>query len=367
MERAHLCVSSPVVVDGERLAMVIMFDPKEANEVIAFTMRFMAGTFVAMLAVGLLLSVRISKGIASPLQRLAEEAEEIGKGNLDRRIDVEAGGTVGVLADSFNSMVASLNEHIDELRETTAAKQTLETEVAVAADLQRSMLPKRTPQRPELDLAAHTRPARVVGGDLYDFVEHPGGRLGLAIADASGKGLSAALYLAQCRSVLRTLALGSASAETVVRRGNEIILSTCECEGRFLTFLYAMYDPGTHAFSFVNAGHMAPLVVRKGRLLADFQDEGTLPLAIQPDIDTTEHTVQLEHGDLVVLYSDGITDTGNEAGELFGVERLVEVVESCWGCSSRETIRRIREATVAFAAGAEPADDFTLVVLHITG
>jgi sigma-B regulation protein RsbU (phosphoserine phosphatase) len=320
-----------------------------------------------MLAVGLLLSVRISKGIASPLQRLAEEAEEIGKGNLDRRIDVEAGGTVGVLADSFNSMVASLNEHIDELRETTAAKQTLETEVAVAADLQRSMLPKRTPQRPELDLAAHTRPARVVGGDLYDFVERPGGCLGLAIADASGKGLSAALYLAQCRSVLRTLALGSASAETVVRRGNEIILSTCECEGRFLTFLYAMYDPGTHVFSFVNAGHMAPLVVREGRLLADLQDEGTLPMGIQPDIDTTEHTVQLEHGDLVVLYSDGITDTQREGGDLFGIERLVGVVESCWGCSSRETIRRIRKATVDFAAGAEQADDLTLVVLRITG
>jgi len=274
---------------------------------------------------------------------------------------------VRLLADSFNSMVVSLNEHIDELREATAAKQSLETEVAVAADLQRSMLPKRTPQRPELDLAAHTRPARVVGGDLYDFVERPGGRLGIAIADASGKGLPAALYLSQCRSVLRTLALESDSAETVVKRGNEIILSTCECEGRFLTFLYAMYDPGTHEFSFVNAGHMAPLVVRKGHLLADFRDEGTLPMAIQLDIDTTELTVQLEHGDVVVLYTDGVTDARNEAGEFFGLERLIEVVESSWGCSSREIIRRIRQSTVAFAGDAEPADDLTLVVLHVTG
>ena len=122
-----------------------------------------------------MLSLRVTHHFADPIQELAVEAAEIGKGRLDRRIDVKAGGEVGMLAETFNEMVTSLREHIEELRRATAAKERLDTEMRVAADVQRDMLPKEIPAPPGVEISAYTRPAYAVGGDFYDLIELPAG------------------------------------------------------------------------------------------------------------------------------------------------------------------------------------------------
>ena len=180
----YLIVASPFQYESGIRALLLTFDAGPVAATVRQALGFGALVTGGLLVLGIYFAFQFSRRIAEPVQTLAAEAAEIGQGNLDRRVDVKAGGELEVLSNAFNQMVTSLKAHTEELRRATAAKQSLETEMRVAANVQSTMLPRDLPKVQGLPVFASTEPARIVGGDFYDFVEIPDGRLAFAIGDA---------------------------------------------------------------------------------------------------------------------------------------------------------------------------------------
>jgi len=246
-----------------------------------------------------------------------------------------------------------------------AQRERLNRELEIAKEVQERLFPQRFPVIAGLDYCGRCRPAREVGGDYYDFLELPQGKLGIAIGDVSGKGIGAALLMASLEASLRGLAsLGNDLAE-LIKRVNRIIYESSSAN-RYATLFYAEYDPGARRLSYVNAGHNAPVVLRKSkaghqvfRLETGGTVVGLLAQSYQQD------SFSLMPGDLVVLFTDGVSESMNGREEEWGEARLIELAKTCDGLPASEAMGRIFAAAEAFAAGASQHDDMTLVVLRV--
>jgi phosphoserine phosphatase RsbU/P len=246
-----------------------------------------------------------------------------------------------------------------------AQRERLNRELEIARDVQEHLFPQRLPPAPGLDYCGQCRPAREVGGDYYDFLELPGGRLGIAIGDVSGKGVGAALMMAGLEASLRALASVVQDPADLMGRVNSL-LCQASAANRYATLFYADYHPGTHRLTYVNAGHNPPLVLRNCggacqvlRLETGGSVIGLLPQRYQQGM------FAHEAGDLVVLFTDGVSESMNVRNEEWGEQRLIELAKTCHGLPALECMRRILAAALAFAAGAPQHDDMTLVVLRV--
>ncbi len=362
----HMMVFLPVEGDLGPMMFAACFDATGTNAAIGRMRLRMAAVAVAILGLGVFVASRIAGGIASPLQQLTDEAAAIGKGDLHRRIEVEGCCEVRVLADAFNGMVDSLNVHIEQLQETTAAKERLEHELRIAAQVQRAMLPEAMPERPGLDIWAVMEPAHSVGGDFYDVCDLPGGRLGFTIGDVSGKGLPAALLASQSISVGRALSGQGLTMGEMMSRSNGVIFRSAEERGMFVTMIGCRYDPAAHVLQMANAGHPPPVLCRPGQAPVPLALEGSPPLGILPELSATELTAPLEVGDVVTFYTDGVTEAMNADGDLFGLERLYECLADVAGQAARQVVERVRAAVSDFVGAGEQSDDLTLLVLRGT-
>jgi sigma-B regulation protein RsbU (phosphoserine phosphatase) len=248
-----------------------------------------------------------------------------------------------------------------------AQRERLNRELEIAREVQEHLFPQRLPSVPGLDYSGRCRPAREVGGDYYDFLELPGGKLGIAIGDVSGKGVGAALMMASLEAMLRGLASVLDDLTDLMSRVNSLI-SQASSANRYATLFYAQYDPQSRQLSYVNAGHNPPVVVRKsGRAIRVFRLETGGPV-----IGLLRHHYQqelfgLEPGDLVVLFTDGISESMNAREEEWGEDRLIELAKRSLGLPAFEVMTRILADAEAFAAGASQHDDMTLVVLRVLG
>ncbi|MDV4341786.1 SpoIIE family protein phosphatase [Methanoculleus sp. YWC-01] len=237
-------------------------------------------------------------------------------------------------------------------------------ELRIAHDIQMSFLPERLPAVPGFELAALSVPAKEVGGDFYDAIPLPGGRTAFVIADVSGKGVPAALFMALSRTVLRANSLVPRSARDAIREANMLIAEDAK-SGMFVTLFYAAADPANKTLTYVNAGHNPPLLFRSGggrpvRL------KGTgIILGVMPEAEYGEETVALESGDLLLLYTDGITEAINPDEEQFGEERLIETVTGSLDRPSTEIVDRVRDAVMEFSGDEPQFDDLTLMVLRV--
>jgi len=246
-----------------------------------------------------------------------------------------------------------------------AQRERLNRELEIAREVQEHLFPQRLPKVQGLDYSGHCRPAREVGGDYYDFLELPNGRLGIAIGDVSGKGVGAALMMASLEASLRALAPVIEDAAELIDRVNTLV-DQASSANLFATLFYAEYDPGTRRLSYVNAGHNPPAVLRKC-------GESYQALRLEtggPVVGLLRHHYELgvfshEPGDLVVLFTDGVSESMNSRYEEWGEERLIELAKTCHGLPSVDGLKRILAAAQAFAAGAAQHDDMTLVVLRV--
>lgn len=237
-------------------------------------------------------------------------------------------------------------------------------ELKIAHDIQMSFLPDRLPEVPGFELAALSVPAKEVGGDFYDAIPLPGGQTALVIADVSGKGVPAALFMALSRTVLRANALVPRSARDAVREANMLIAEDAK-SGMFVTLFYAVADPANRTLTYVNAGHNPPLLFRPGGGRPVGLKGTGIILGVMPEADYGEETVALESGDLVLLYTDGITEAINPDEEQFGEERLIETVTGCLDRPSAEIVDRVRDAVMEFSGDEPQFDDLTLMVLRV--
>ncbi|MBX3082844.1 MAG: SpoIIE family protein phosphatase [Anaerolineae bacterium] len=249
------------------------------------------------------------------------------------------------------------------LHEEALARQKLEEELLLSQRIQRSMLPRTTPSIDQWRFAAEYQSARQVGGDFYDFFRLPGdpNTLCIVIADVSDKGVPAALFMAQCRTMIRTTTTNFGSPALILHKANALIQQDGESD-MFLTCFYAMLDTLTGQLTFANAGHNYPLWWHEGEL-HELHARGML-LGMIEDITLTEATIQIDRGDLILFYTDGVTEAMNEHEELFGEERLRELLGAHLHDTVEEIQAAITNALAEFVGDAPRSDDVTFVVLQ---
>jgi len=239
--------------------------------------------------------------------------------------------------------------------------QKMREEIRLASRIQTDLLPKEQPRIPGYDIAGKSVPAEVVGGDYFDFIPVDERRTALCLGDVSGKGLPASLLMANLQATLRGQTPFADSARDCIRRCNKLLYQSTSSE-KFVTLFYGILDREHHALSFTNAGHENPFLLSEGGM-ADRLTEGGVVLSILEEFPYQEATVSLRPGDVLVMFSDGITEAINPAQELFGEARLAAVIAEHRNAAASELIDRIIGAVRAYAATAAQTDDMTLLVL----
>jgi serine phosphatase RsbU (regulator of sigma subunit) len=257
--------------------------------------------------------------------------------------------------------VAAVKIENARLFEHALAAETMKQELEKAAEIQNHLLPQEGPSIPGFQLEGSSRPCHAVGGDYYDFVPLPGGRYAFAVGDVAGKGMPAALIMCSLQASLHALIEQDLSPAETTARLNRLLCGKLPVN-RFVTLFYGVIDPATRTLTYTNAGHNPPAVLRSGGGLEHLSPCGP-PLGF---VDTSTYAAQavvLEPNDLLVCYSDGITEAADPAGVDFGEQRLIDIVRADSGATSDDVVGRVFDAIDSHHAGTTPADDLTLVVL----
>ena len=257
--------------------------------------------------------------------------------------------------------VAAVKIENARLFEQSVAKELLDQEIQKAAEIQNHLLPTDGPPIPGYDVFGTSLMCRAVGGDYYDYLPLEEGRLGVALGDVAGKGLPAALLMACLQASLRALSELGLPPDDMLTRLNRLLCRTVP-ENRFVTFFYAMLEPATHTLTYVNAGQNPPYIVRRG-LEAERLEQTGPPLGL---FDTTKYgarTVQLGAGDVLVCYSDGVSEARGASEEEYGEPRLTDLVAREAAKSPTDIIKAVTESMLEFCAGRSYQDDVTLVIL----
>jgi len=253
-----------------------------------------------------------------------------------------------------------------EIADEIAQRERLNREVEIAREVQERLFPQILPAIAGLDYAGHCRPALGVGGDYYDFLALPQGHLGVAIGDVSGKGIAAALMMASLQASLRGEATRAPeNLAAAVSNINRLVYET-SAENRYATFFYGQYDPATCTFDYVNAGHNPPMLFHcsNGKWSVTRLDIGGTVVGLIKSFPYQQGSVPLTPGDILVAYTDGISEAMNPLDEEWGEDRMMKTIESCNGLPAREILDCVFIAADAFVAGAKQHDDMTLVVLQ---
>ncbi len=242
-------------------------------------------------------------------------------------------------------------------------RRRLEKELAIAREIQESFLPKSAPALPRFDVAGATFPHDEVGGDYYDFVPVTETRVGLAIADVSGKGIPAALLMAGFRMSLLAEVRNEFAIRAVMRKVNSLLYESTDRD-KFVTAFYGVLDVKNRVLTFSNAGHNPPILLRAAGGRFEYLEEGGVAFGVLPDARYEERPIALAPGDLLVLYTDGISEAPNPAGKLYGTRRLEETMARLRMRGAREILDGIVAEVRAWTGDHGPSDDITLIVLQ---
>ncbi|HVP97368.1 SpoIIE family protein phosphatase [Methanoregula sp.] len=322
--------------------------------------------FVAILLVVLLVSIVLSRVITRPVEQLKAGAEALGEGDLDFRVEIQSGDEFEDLARSFNSMAEALKENIENLQRTTAEKERYSKEMEIARSIQTSFLPEKMPEIPGYEISAVMLPAMEVGGDFYDIIPAADGKCVFVIADVSGKGVSAALFMAMSRTLLRAGLEGAGDPAKALGTANRMIAQNAP-SSMFVTVFSAILDPGDRTLTCINAGHNPPVIVRGKSGECLFLREGGVAMGVLPEMVSVPEHVQLQDGDLVILYTDGVTEAFDTGFNAFGEGRLVRTVQECCALPASTVRDRIISEIRSFAGSAPQSDDITLIVIRVLG
>ena len=261
-----------------------------------------------------------------------------------------------------NTVAERTRELADKNASLEQAQAQLKAELDVARALQIAILPATFPAKPGCDGAARMIPATTMGGDFYDFIELPDGRIGLVMADVSGKGVPAAFFMAVARTNLRDLALQHAEPGACLAQTNDV-LCTQNPMDLFVTVFYCVFDPTTGLLSYANGGHNPPYVRRADGSVEVLTGAIGLVLGVMPGIVYPAHMIRLLAGDRLVLFTDGVTEAFNAADEAYGVARLIAEVKAHGDGTAAALVERICRSVTVFAGNAPQSDDITLAVL----
>ena len=359
---------APVPAVGWTLAIVFPEDELFAD------IRQLTWNAAAIGALGILLMalvvVLIARSITRPLTALVAVAGQMSDGDFDVSLPAQnARDEVGELSRAFAAMSRALREHIRQLVDTTAAKERIEGELSVAHDIQMSILPKMLPPFPHhesFNLFATIAPAKEVGGDFYDFFQIDDAHLGLVIADASGKGVPASLFMAVTKTLIKATArVDRSPAETLGEVNDELACNNDQ--SMFITVFFAILDLHSGELRYANAGHNPPLLIGRGGAPSYLPRTGQLVLGAMEDYRYRCDTLKLVPGDRLFLYTDGVTEAMDEAGEQYSEQGLLATLAG----QPPGAIDALTGATIAavrrFAGAAPQSDDITIMVVEYLG
>ena len=326
---------------------------------------------MAIVITGLLLMlflfIRIITRELSPLRRLAHEAETIASGHFDAELpNFERIDEIGQLSQSFGNMQQSLVKYIEELKETTAEKASIESDLRIANGIQMGMLPENFPTRGDRDdvqLYASLTPAKEVGGDLFDFYFRDD-KLFFCIGDVSGKGVPASLFMAVTRAVFRTTSAHESKPDRIVSVMNQMIADMNKTN-MFVTLFVGVLDLPTGMLHYSNAGHDAPLLVGAG--VGELPCDSNIPVGVMPDWDYTLQEAQIYTNTTIFLFTDGLTEATSADFKLFDMERVNDVAVKALAQQQQEPqqlISLMTEAVHQFVGDAEQSDDLTMMAIQ---
>lgn len=331
--------------------------------------------FVGLLVVFcVLITYLLVSLVTKPLAKLTRYAGELQENNFSmpeqstgvlRSITFPS--EVGRLARTIESMEQRLKEYLKDLMDTTAAKQSIESELQIAHDIQMSMLAKGLPKgdfHTSVDIAAILKPARNVGGDLYDYFFINDDLLYLVVGDVSDKGVPAALFMARSIALLRAVAADCSAPDVVferineeLKRGNEICM--------FLTAFLGILNVKTGEFIFSNAGHVPPIILSASGGCTKLDLPPGKPLGLPGISRYGTGRLIFKQGDMLFLYTDGITEAGDRNGRMFSDERLEKLLEQCYSDKSDDIVKKINAEVNSFCSGTQQGDDITMLVVRV--
>jgi sigma-B regulation protein RsbU (phosphoserine phosphatase) len=313
---------------------------------------------IAALITGVVMTRRITKAISD----LYEATQFVKAGDWTHRVRIERRDQLGVLGESFNDMTGSISGLLEESKK----RERLENELSIASEVQNQLFPQNVPSVQGVQLEAINKAARTVSGDYYDFIQLSPTHLAIALADISGKGISAALLMASLQAALRSQLLSPDSekmstAELVARLNMHMVRNTAD--DRFATFFIAVYDSATRTLRYTNAGHLPGFLISNG--IATHLDKGGMVLGVVEDYVYEEGTVTVPPNALLVEYSDGLVEPENVYGEEFGIRRLQEAAIRVQGSGPLVVGQSLMMAAEEWAGTPEQADDMTVVVARL--
>ena len=321
--------------------------------------------------VGLLLMlfffIRIITRELRPLHRLAKGAETIASGNFDTKLpELKREDEIGQLSTSFGNMQQSLVKYIEELKDTTAEKASIERDLRIASSIQMGMLPEDFPtkaEREDVQLYASLTPAKEVGGDLFDFYFR-GNKLFFCIGDVSGKGVPASLFMAVTRSVFRTVSAHEAKPDRIMSTINTTIADMNKTH-MFVTLFVGVLDLPTGMLHYCNAGHDAPLLVGAG--VGVLPCDPNIPVGFMPSWEYSLQEALIYEDTTIFLFTDGLTEAMNADHELFRMERVIDVATKVLSMKEQEPhhfIEHMTNAVHEFVGDAEQSDDLTMMAIQ---
>jgi sigma-B regulation protein RsbU (phosphoserine phosphatase) len=363
--RPYHLAFAPVNVAGWSVA--VLYPEDELFEDVRALRAVQAGLVATSLAALAAVIILLSRRLTQPLKALSASAGRIATGDLDLELPpVTSQDEMGALTESFHHMRDSLKTHIKDLKETTAAKERLESELKVARKIQMDMLPSNAAGGEGFELTATLVPARAIGGDLYYHFVRDGTRLFFMVGDVSGKGVPAALFMARTKTLLEGIALHESDPGVVLTEMNRILGSENEA-GMFVTALLCTLDTRSGEVAFASGGHEPPIIVPAGGDPVALQAEGGPVLALLDVSAYTVNRVRLAPGDALVLYTDGVNEAQDVAGEFFGPERLRAAAAAGRPSGTPGLTGSVLSAVRAFAGEAPQSDDITILSVKYLG
>ena len=357
--------------NGQAIAEIqYILDMQEVRDHLNGFLYNMLGISFCIICAALLLYILLVKWmVLNPVEKLSEFTTEITKkGNFSKQeIEIKTGDEIEALGQSFNYMMERLEDYIKDLTVVTAEKERIGAELNVATQIQSSMLPcifPAFPDRDELDIYATMTPAKEVGGDFYDFFMVDERHVAIVIADVSGKGVPAALFMVIGKTLIKDHTQPGRDLGEVFTEVNNILCESND-NGMFITAFEGVLDLVTGEFRYANAGHEMPFIYRKDGGYEAYKIRPGFVLAGMENIKYKEQKIQLNIGDKIFQYTDGVTEATDRDNQLYGMDRLHKVLnEKCLDCNPEQTLKLVKEDIDAFVGDNDQFDDITMLCLE---
>ncbi len=299
-----------------------------------------------------------------PLQKLSIWVKSIGEGDIKDQVEIDSSDEIGKIAQAFSE----ITDKFRESQKSLVDQEKVQQEMHLAKEIQQTLLPAEFPEMEGYEIASYYESAKEVGGDYYDFVQIDRHRMGVVVADVSGKGVPGSLVMTMIRTALRTEAKGRGSSADVLSRVNQFVMDDIR-KGMFVTLYYIILDSRRRRITFASAGHNPMILHRESTKKTYYLNPKGFPVGIslgENDLfkkSIEDDTIQLSKDDMILCYTDGITEAMNSKRELFGEERLLSVVREYGHLNAKQFVEKLKEEILSFTEGHIQNDDISLVVI----